>query len=87
MGDVVSKKFDLSVSSWIWNIDRSDIVQFAPISKHNNMLVWTPKNLATDFGLFTRDLHSLLHDTHKMGGNALQLFVVVINMCSVNFHH
>ena len=57
MGDVVSKKFDFSMSPWVWTIDRSDLVQFAPINKDSRVLVWTPKNPATDFGLFTREFN------------------------------
>lgn len=58
MGDVVSKKFDFSMSAWVWSFDRYDLVQFAPISKRSSVLVWTPKNPATDFGLFTREMNS-----------------------------
>ena len=59
MGDVINKKFDFSMSSWRWNIERYTLVQFVPIVKTVNILVWTPKNSETDFGLFIRDINSI----------------------------
>ena len=58
-GDVINKKHDLSMSTWVWKIDRVTLVQFVPIAKDVNILVWTPKNPETDFGLFTRDIDSM----------------------------
>ena len=59
MGDVINKKFDFSMSSWTWNIERYTLVQFVPIIRGTYMLVWTPKIPETDFGLFTRDINSI----------------------------
>ena len=55
MGDVVTKKFDLSLSGWVWTIARYPLAQFVPINKKTDVCAWTPKNPETDFGLFTRD--------------------------------
>lgn len=55
MGDVISKKFDLSLSGWVWTIARYPLAQFVPINKKTDVCAWTPKNPETDFGLFTRD--------------------------------
>ena len=56
MGDVINKKFEFSLSSWLWSIDRYTLVQFVPILSAVHILVWTPKIPETDFGLFTRDI-------------------------------
>ena len=58
MGGVINKKFDLSLSSWTWNLARYTIVQFVPFMKGVHMLVWTPQIPETDFGLFTRYVNS-----------------------------
>ena len=53
MGDVVNKKFDMSLSAWWWNIDRNDFLQFVPFTSSRKRLVLSPHQ-PTDFGVFTR---------------------------------
>ena len=55
MGDVITKKYDLSLSGWVWNTARYPLAQFVPINKKTDVCAWTPKNPETDYGLFTRD--------------------------------
>ena len=59
MGDVINKKFDFSMSSWRWDIEGYTMFQLVPIVKSVYILVWTPKNPETDFGLFIRDINSI----------------------------
>ena len=66
MGDVINKKFDFSLSSWHWNVERYTLVQFVPFMKGVHMLVWTPKIPETDFGLFTRNLNSIAVKKERM---------------------
>ena len=56
MGDVINKKYDLSISSWVWTAERAELAQFIPIVKERFVLVWSPQRPETDFGLFTRPL-------------------------------
>ena len=70
MGDVVTKKFDLSLSGWVWTIARYPLAQFVPINKKTDVCAWTPKNPETDFGLFTRD---------KLRKDMIQLFSQQVN--------
>ena len=53
MGDVVNKKYDMSLSAWWWNIDRNDFLQFVPFTSSRKRLVLSPHH-PTDYGVFTR---------------------------------
>jgi hypothetical protein len=54
MGSVVTRKYDLSMSPWVRNVDRNSLLTFAPCVPTRTVLVVTPKNPETDFGLFVR---------------------------------
>ena len=54
LGDVVSKKFDLSISSWSWKIERIEVLQFVAVAKTRFAQVLTPLKPTTDPGLFAR---------------------------------
>ena len=53
MGDVVTKKYDMSASTWWWSSDRDRVLDFVAICTDEWMLVLTPQQ-PTDFSLFTR---------------------------------
>ena len=53
MGDVINKKYDLSMSSWKWNIERHELGEFVAVAKTRRMSVLKAQK-ATDFELFTR---------------------------------
>ena len=55
-GNVIYKKVDTSISTWVWKVERVGLVQFVPIAKDINMLVWSPKSPKIDFDLFTRNM-------------------------------
>ena len=51
---VVRGDYELSLSAWIWNVERSSILSSAPAVSSRMQLLLTPKNPKTDFGLFLR---------------------------------
>ena len=53
MGDVINKKYDMSISSWMWTIERHELEQFVPVAKTRRMSVMKASK-STDFELFTR---------------------------------
>ena len=53
MGDVINKKYDMSISSWWWSSDRSTMLEFVPVTKDPITLVLTPQQ-STDTSLFIR---------------------------------
>ena len=53
MGDVINKKYDMSVTIWMWNIERHELAQFVPVAKTRRMSVMKASK-STDFELFTR---------------------------------
>ena len=53
MGDVINKKYDMSISSWKWNMERHELGQFVSVAKTRRMSVMKASK-STDFGLFLR---------------------------------
>ena len=53
MGDVINKKYDMSISAYWWTSARSSVLQFVPVTKDRNMLALTPQK-STDTDLFIR---------------------------------
>ena len=58
LGNVVNGKYDLSMSSWDWILERQNVLQFVLVSKTQKILVWEPKNPEIDFGIFIRPITS-----------------------------
>ena len=54
LGDVINRKYDLSLSDWFWNNDRNALLQFVPTSPNSVVLVMKPHQSKVDFGLFAR---------------------------------
>ena len=54
MGDVIEGKYQMSLNSWEWNIDRNAFLDFVPVTKDNYLLMMIPKNPEVDPGLFIR---------------------------------
>ena len=55
MGDVINRKYDLSLSDWFWNNDRNALLEFVPTSPNSIVLVMKPLHSSVDFGLFARE--------------------------------
>ena len=54
VGNVILGKYDMSISSYTWNVARSELMQFVPILRTRRMLALTPQRPAMDLGLFIR---------------------------------
>ena len=54
MGDVVSGKYPMSLSSWLWVIERDSLLDFVPIIREQLLLTIAPQPHKIDFGLFIR---------------------------------
>ena len=54
MNDVSSGKFDMSLSSWIWNVETDVFAQFVPAIRKRLVLVMKHQKSGADFGLFLR---------------------------------
>lgn len=52
MGDVINGKFDLSLSQWIWNIERQDLLDFVITSSNWLQLALTPQLPEVDTGKY-----------------------------------
>jgi hypothetical protein len=44
----------MSLADWWWLIERYEIMTFVTIMSNTEQLMWTPKNLEIDIGLFVR---------------------------------
>ena len=54
MGDVVTGKYHLSLSSWNWIVERNSFLDFVPVIKDREILAVVPSPPEVDAGLFTR---------------------------------
>ena len=54
MGDVVTGRYALSVSSWIHLLEREPILDFVPVLTDNDILVISPKPPLFDLHLYIR---------------------------------
>ena len=54
LGDISSKKYDMSMSVWWWLIERDGIADHIIIAKNREVLAMKSGKSKTDFGLFTR---------------------------------
>ena len=54
IGDVYSKKYDLTISTWQWFLERDSIADFVPVNKNREVLAKKSGRSATDFGLYMR---------------------------------
>ena len=54
MGDVIMGKYQMSLNSWIWTLERQPILDFVPVTKDNPLLCLIPKPPEVDPGLFIR---------------------------------
>ena len=54
MGDVINKKYDMSISTWYWKLDRVKLVQFVPVVRGRAILVSARQKPKTDFSLLSR---------------------------------
>ena len=54
MGDVVSGKYPLSLSSWGWLLERHRLLDFVSVNKDNAIMAVVPQLPEVDYGLFIR---------------------------------
>ena len=54
MGGIINGDYMLSLSTWIWLIERNDLVDFVPNGYDKILLALTPQRPKIDFGLFVR---------------------------------
>ena len=54
MGDVINRKYHLSLSMWVWNVERTDLIDFSPVLSNFYQLALTPQPPPVDTGLFIR---------------------------------
>ena len=54
MGEVINGNYMISISQWVWNIDRYGLVDFISTSSDTYFLVLTPKQPEVDYFLFIR---------------------------------
>ena len=57
-GGVVKGDYEMSLSAWIWNVERNSVLSSAPAVSSRMQLLLTPKSPETDFGLFLRPFTS-----------------------------
>lgn len=54
MGSVVNGEYHVSLSQWVWTIDRYGLLDFISTSTNYVVLALTPQPPPIDFGLFVR---------------------------------
>ena len=54
MGSVINGKYMFSLSTWVWVVERNDLVDFVPITFDRVLLALTPAQPEIDYGLFLR---------------------------------
>ena len=54
MGDVITGKYHMSLSSWLWPIERDPMLDHVPVVRDNEILVMTPKPPSFDLHLYIR---------------------------------
>ena len=54
MGDVINKRYDMSISTWRWKLERTELAQFVPIVRERLILMSGRQRPKTDFGLLNR---------------------------------
>ena len=53
-GNIISKHYDMSLSTWLWTSARNEMCDFVPFLQRGNVLALKPQKPKIDFGLFTR---------------------------------
>ena len=43
MGDVITRKYQMSLSSWLWPLERDPILDHVPVLRDNEILVLSPQ--------------------------------------------
>ena len=74
MGDVINKKYDMSISTWYWKLDRVELVDMVPVVRGRMILVSAQQKPKTDFGLLSRGLNN----ASWMG---IFILIVIVHIC------
>lgn len=88
MGEVVNGNFHISLSQWIWNIDRYGLLDFVSTSVNYQVLALTPQPPEVDTGLFIRPFRQVTHlkGTLLLRGNGGRILLLEVDlMGGVNF--
>ena len=54
MGDIITGKYPMSVSSWLWLLERDPLLDCVPVLTDNDILVMTPNSPLFDLHLYIR---------------------------------
>ena len=54
MGDVITGKYHMSLSSWRWRLERESFLDHVPILRDNEILVLSPQPRSFDLLLYIR---------------------------------
>ena len=54
MGDVINKKYDLSISDWFWDDQRNELLEFVATNMNTVVLAMKPQHSDVDSGFFSR---------------------------------
>ena len=54
MGDVITGKYQMSLSSWLWPLERDPILDHVPVLRDNEILVLSPQPPSFDLLLYIR---------------------------------
>ena len=74
MGNVINKKYDMSISTWYWKLDRVELVQMVPVVRGRMILVSAKQKPKTDFGLLSRGFNN----ASWMG---IFILLVIVHIC------
>ena len=54
MGDVITGKYHMSLSSWLWPIERDPMLDHVPVVRDNEILVLSPTPPSFDLFLYIK---------------------------------
>ena len=54
MGDVITGKYHMSLSSWRWRLERESFLDHVPVLRDNEILVLSPQPRSFDLLLYIR---------------------------------
>ncbi len=79
-GDVVTGRYHLSLTEWIWFPIRDPILDFVPITKDRFVLAIDPRPPSVDFTLFLRPFRA-------ESWNAIMLILVLVSLILLGSHY
>ena len=86
LGDIASKKYDMTISVWWWLIERNSFADYVIIAKNREVLAMKSGKSRTDFGLFTRVFTDHSWITIFSMILALSLCIFLVKPCTSNWN-